>query len=195
MGISVWAGYTVGLGLWTLIPAILGVIFFTRSAAPLHRVEKIPLFILLSIGLAFLLIFIFIQNGFDVSADTAIPFAAEHIRQFIPHTYLPEFNVPFVYPAGVPSIVSQIAGVGIPFHVVAWGIGLVGLLLFLHGLVRLAGNYFSSVSVAVAAGILLLGLRLPFQSFLSGEYALLLGLGLVIHFIIPRQNPHSLLGW
>ena len=195
--LSIWAGYTIGISL--MVPfAAMGLLFFHKKwdeKSSIGFYEKI-LVSLIGLGAAF--VFFIIQGGYDLSADSAVPFASSVITESIPLTYAPFFDVPFLYPAGVPALVSQLTAWGGSFHFWSWVLGWIGLLFFFTAIIKIAKKLFSFPEVGVWAAILLLGVRVPFHSLLTGEYSLLVSLGIGLYacyFSLTNRKEVSWICW
>ncbi len=178
--LALWAGYAGVLS--PLILVVAGIITYTwaRNQNPAFAPgEKTLRVSLILIPLVMGLIFFGIQGGYDLSADAAPNVATQIVTTTIPSTYTPYFDIPLVYQMGLPAIASTITTLGIPSHVILWFFSLLGIILFLAGLIQLETSR-KGVDRATLfwIPILLLASRLPYYNLLVGEYPWLLAAGL-----------------
>lgn len=177
--LSVWLGYTIGLSPLAAAVGLAAGAWAIQQNGVRRSSSPFPDASLALVGLfSFVLLGILVmQGGFDRSGDTAPSFAAELIQGKIPQTYQPFFDLPFFYPPGLPSIVSQFEWTGIPTHGWSWIFGSLGLILIVFYSSRLA-RILEIPHGKFLIPALIIGLRFPLQSLLSGEYAVLLGFGI-----------------
>lgn len=193
--LSVWAAYVGFLSPLILVLALIITYLIVSFQKSLFQEEKIPL-VVVGAGVLIILVmgFIFfgVQGGYDLSADAAPSIATTVIQSHVPSDYAPYFDLPFFYQLGLPVIASQLLIVGIQPHHVLWFFALVGLLLAMAGLTKLAKPLHLSAAVAAWIPILFLCTRIPFSNLLLGEYPWLLAMGIGFMSLSLFSRSHAL---
>lgn len=178
--LSVWSGFTIGIIFPLLVVLCAGGTYLIvrkgwLDTKPSSFPDASPF---LWAGVFIVLIGLLLwQGGYDRSADVAPSFAANLINGKIPLTYLPFFDLPFFYPPGLPSVVSQLSSLGLTSYVWGWILGAIGfaaMIFYSSRWARLLGIAHGAFLVP----LFFIGLRFPFVSLLTGEYAVLLGYGI-----------------
>jgi len=199
---SLWAGYTIGIT-WMIPLATIIFVFclhhfkkkwvdgnsaaitFDFSPHSFHAMILLTLFLVATLGY----VFFGVQGGYDLSADATPSAAGKLIQTTIPATYAPYFDVPFFYQPGVPLLISQLHQVtGLPFHAGGWLLGVLGIILLVYAITRLAIWTSGKKEALFFAAALLIGARLIFVDLFVGEYPLLLGLGLSFTAILSLRD-------
>lgn len=189
--LGVWAGYSVGISL--LIPAIALIVVWWVIFQQKYLEKKISTFpdaSLIFVGGVFaaLMAILSYQGWFDRSADVAPSFAANLIYEKIPSTYTPFFDLPFFYPPGLPSLVSQLSSISFSPYFWGWVLGALGLTMMVFYSSRWA-QILEIPNGRYLIPVLLVGLRFPLLSLLTGEYAVLLGYGIAMSAVwIGRER-------
>lgn len=188
--LGVWSGYSVGISLLIPVIALLLVWWTVHHKGLEKKTSSFPDASPILVGGVFvaLIALLSYQGWFDRSADVAPSFAANLIYEKIPSTYLPFFDLPFFYPPGLPSVVSQLSSMGFSTYFWGWVLGALGLTMMVFYSSRWAqileiprGRFLIPVFVV--------GLRFPLMSLLTGEYAVLLGYGVAMSAVwIGRER-------
>ncbi len=184
--LSVFLGYTIGTNPFLVIFLSFAFVFVLGKARKnftgreMKGNENNTIFFWTGLFLLALcsLVFFGMQQGFDLSADAAPTFASRLIYEKIPLTYRPFFELPFLYPPGLPSLISQLTWTTVSDHLLAWIFALVGMLLFLYYFLGWGAQHGLEKRALWLAGAFFLGARLPYLSLWRGEYPLLMGFGI-----------------
>lgn len=181
--LAFWAGYA------GVLSPLVGVLSLGIACLTHHRMRSklpspatvLPRFPFLAYALVVgVMGFLFfgVQGGYDLSADAAPTLAAQVVGNSIPQDYQPYYDIPFLAQVGMPALVRTVAWVGIPLHTASWGFALMGVLLFMGGMVRFFHGWGKDVGAWTWIPLLLVGTRLPYYNLLVGEYSWLLAIGL-----------------
>ncbi|MEK6902254.1 MAG: hypothetical protein AABX02_01540 [archaeon] len=181
--VDTWSGYAGILSpAMTIIALVAGYFIATTmnhhhalvTETYSHFTTLVMVFVILVTGL----VLFGLGQGYDLSADVAPIFTAHQITNHIPLSYSPILDLPFFYPPGVPAVISTLDFHPIATHQWAWAAGLMGILLMITFLPRIGKTIGLSATALMMIPLLFLGARLPFLSLLTGEYPLLMSLGL-----------------
>lgn len=146
--ISIWIILSIWFGYAGLLSPVVGVVSLILAYGVAQKippsVREPPLrtatvaFAIMFVGLAAILFGV--QGGFDLSADATPSVATMIIAQGIPATYSPFFDLPVFYQMGLPAVASQFVPLGFPPHIVLWFFAIMGIGIFLAGLLRLGAR-------------------------------------------------------
>lgn len=184
--ISIWIILSIWFGYAGLLSPVVGVVSLILAYGVAQKippsVREPPLrtatvaFAIMFVGLAAILFGV--QGGFDLSADATPSVATMIIAQGIPATYSPFFDLPVFYQMGLPAVASQFVPLGFPPHIVLWFFAIMGIGIFLAGLLRLGARINPNPLFLFWVPIVFLGTRFPVYNVLLGEYPWLISFGL-----------------
>ncbi len=178
--LSTWAGYAGILSpVWAIVSLVIA--FFINQKIKLSQHQppvRISLCVIAVIALGMGILFFGVQGGYDLSADATPSVATQLIGLHIPLTYLPYFDIPFLYQLGLPVLASQLASLGVSPHTALWFFAISGIGFFLLGLIRFGKMINPNPAFLFWIPIVFLGTRLPLHNVFLGEYPWMLSMGL-----------------